>query len=61
MQVDEESSDSDEEVRRNPWFYFFLTRYRNQEEEFYTPGSLELLDARRHIAEYSLPRLDLPR
>ncbi|KAJ7890542.1 U4/U6 snRNP-specific spliceosomal protein [Mycena olivaceomarginata] len=27
-----------------------------EEEEFYTPGSLELLDARRHIAEYSLPR-----
>lgn len=26
------------------------------EEEFYTPGSLELLEARRHLAEYSLPR-----
>ncbi|TDL23600.1 U4/U6 snRNP-specific spliceosomal protein [Rickenella mellea] len=25
-------------------------------EEFYTPGSLELLEARRRIAEYSLPR-----
>ncbi|KAJ2918692.1 hypothetical protein MD484_g1787, partial [Candolleomyces efflorescens] len=30
-----------------------------EEEEFYTPGSLELLEARRHIAEYSLPRLEL--
>lgn len=30
-----------------------------QEEEFYSPGSLELLEARRWIAEYSLPRLDL--
>ncbi|KAJ6518800.1 U4/U6 snRNP-specific spliceosomal protein [Mycena sanguinolenta] len=27
-----------------------------EEEEFYSPGSLELLDARRRIAEYSLPR-----
>ncbi|KAJ7224301.1 U4/U6 snRNP-specific spliceosomal protein [Mycena pura] len=26
------------------------------EEEFYSPGSLELLEARRRIAEYSLPR-----
>ncbi|KAK7012212.1 WD40 repeat-like protein [Favolaschia claudopus] len=32
-----------------------------EEEEFYSPGSLELLDARRRIAEYSLPRLDLYR
>jgi hypothetical protein len=30
-----------------------------QEEEFYTAGSLELLEARRQIAEFSLPRLDL--
>jgi hypothetical protein len=30
----------------------------DQEEEFYSPGSLELLEARRRIAEYSLPRLD---
>ncbi|KIY63575.1 U4/U6 snRNP-specific spliceosomal protein [Cylindrobasidium torrendii FP15055 ss-10] len=27
-----------------------------EEEEFYTPGSLELLEARRKIAAYSLPR-----
>ncbi|KAG8836031.1 hypothetical protein FRC17_010495 [Serendipita sp. 399] len=27
-----------------------------EEEEFYTPGSLDLLEARRKIAEYSLPR-----
>ncbi|CAE6521223.1 unnamed protein product [Rhizoctonia solani] len=29
------------------------------EEEFYTEGSLELLEARRRIAEYSLPRAQL--
>lgn len=29
-----------------------------QVEEFYTPGSLELLEARRRLAEFSLPRLD---
>ncbi|KAK0489156.1 WD40-repeat-containing domain protein [Armillaria novae-zelandiae] len=28
----------------------------DEEEEFYSPGSLELLEARRRIAEYSLPR-----
>lgn len=32
-----------------------------QEEEFYTYGSLDLLEARRRIAEFSLPRLDLSR
>jgi U4/U6 small nuclear ribonucleoprotein PRP4 len=40
MHVDEESSDDSEE----------------EGEEFYTPGSLELLEARRRLAEYSLPR-----
>lgn len=40
MHVDGESSEESEE----------------EEEEFYSPGSLELLDARRAIAEYSLPR-----
>jgi U4/U6 small nuclear ribonucleoprotein PRP4 len=40
MQVDEESSESSEE----------------EVEEFFTEGSLELLEARRRIAEYSLPR-----
>ncbi|KAJ3839699.1 U4/U6 snRNP-specific spliceosomal protein [Lentinula raphanica] len=41
MHVDEDSSDeSDEE----------------EESEFYTPGSLELLEARRKIAQYALPR-----
>ncbi|KAF8508898.1 U4/U6 snRNP-specific spliceosomal protein [Gautieria morchelliformis] len=38
--VEDESSESEEE----------------NEEEFYTPGSLELLEARRRIAEFSLPR-----
>ncbi|KZT57629.1 WD40 repeat-like protein [Calocera cornea HHB12733] len=28
----------------------------DQEEEFYTPGPLDLLDARRKLAEFSLPR-----
>ncbi|KAA1475472.1 U4/U6 snRNP-specific spliceosomal protein [Dentipellis sp. KUC8613] len=40
MHVDEESSDESEE----------------EVEEFYTPGSLELLEARRRLAEFSLPR-----
>ncbi|KAI6114848.1 WD40-repeat-containing domain protein [Pisolithus croceorrhizus] len=44
-------------------FLFYPTRMEEEseeesadEEEFYTPGSLELLEARRHLAEYSLPR-----
>ncbi|KAI0343076.1 U4/U6 snRNP-specific spliceosomal protein [Trametopsis cervina] len=41
MQVEEESSDESSE---------------DEVEEFYSPGSLELLESRRHIAEYSLPR-----
>ncbi|OSX64063.1 hypothetical protein POSPLADRAFT_1045193 [Postia placenta MAD-698-R-SB12] len=40
MQVDEESSEESED----------------EEEEFYTPGSLELLEGRKRLAEYSLPR-----
>ncbi|GJJ11330.1 hypothetical protein Clacol_005562 [Clathrus columnatus] len=40
--VETESSESEEEEEK--------------QEEFYTPGSLELLEARRHIAEFSLPR-----
>ncbi|KAF8074852.1 U4/U6 snRNP-specific spliceosomal protein [Lyophyllum atratum] len=40
MHVDEESVSESDE----------------EEEEFYSPGSLELLEARRRIAEYSLPR-----
>lgn len=35
----------------------FLIVWRLQEEEFYSPGSLELLEARRRLAEFSLPRL----
>ncbi|TCD71836.1 hypothetical protein EIP91_003179 [Steccherinum ochraceum] len=41
MPVDEESSEESED---------------EQEEEFYTEGSLELLEARRRLAEFSLPR-----
>ncbi|GBE86448.1 Uncharacterized WD repeat-containing protein [Sparassis crispa] len=40
MQVEEESSEESEE----------------EMEEFYSPGPLELLEARRRLAEYSLPR-----
>ncbi|KAG6821436.1 hypothetical protein H0H93_010160 [Arthromyces matolae] len=40
MQVDEES----------------LSESDEEQEEFYSPGSLELLEARRKIAEFSLPR-----
>ncbi|KAF9530421.1 U4/U6 snRNP-specific spliceosomal protein [Crepidotus variabilis] len=41
MQVDQESESSSES---------------EEEEEFYTPGSVDLLEARRKIAEFSLPR-----
>ncbi|KAJ8472752.1 hypothetical protein ONZ51_g8306 [Trametes cubensis] len=41
MQVDEESSEESSD---------------DEVEEFYSPGSLELLEARRFLAEYSLPR-----
>ena len=61
MQVDEESSseESEEEVcgPSCPKSCSFPTHLA-QVEEFYTPGSLELLEARRYMAEYSLPRLD---
>ncbi|KZT18652.1 U4/U6 snRNP-specific spliceosomal protein [Neolentinus lepideus HHB14362 ss-1] len=40
MQLDDESPSEEEE----------------EEEEFYTPGTLELREARRRLAEYSLPR-----
>lgn len=62
MAVDDESSDDSDEdvscicqVASLPCSYFF----GQKKEEFYSPGSLELLEARRRIAEYSLPRLDL--
>lgn len=35
----------------------FMSTIHSKEEEFYTPGSSQLLEARRTIAEYSLPRL----
>ncbi|EPQ56336.1 WD40 repeat-like protein [Gloeophyllum trabeum ATCC 11539] len=41
MQLDEESTEEEEE---------------EEQEEFYTPGSLELREARRRLAEFSLPR-----
>ncbi|KAL1758159.1 WD40-repeat-containing domain protein [Schizophyllum commune] len=49
------------ERRGGAYFSHSLTNpthnlYTLQEEEFYSPGSLELLEARRRIAEFSLPR-----
>lgn len=60
MAVDEESSEeSEEEVRPFRFFHCStLPIYYVQVEEFYSPGTLELLEARRLLAEYSLPRLD---
>lgn len=59
MQVEEESSEesSEEEVRTVP-FPCVNALICGQVEEFYSPGSLELLESRRRIAEYSLPRLE---
>ncbi|KAF8141532.1 WD40-repeat-containing domain protein [Boletus edulis] len=51
---EEESSESEEEVR-SCRFPHSSVHIRTQ-EEFYTEGSLELLQARRRLAEYSLPR-----
>lgn len=42
MQIDEDSEDESEN--------------EEEEEEFYTPGSMELLESRRKIAQYSIPR-----
>jgi len=60
MQVDEESSDeSEEEVCILLLFWSSSLIFTGQQgEEFYTPGSLELLEALRRLAEYSLPRLE---
>jgi len=59
MHVDEESSDESENVCYPTHSEILLLSLTLQEEEFYTAGSLELLEARRQIAEFSLPRLDL--
>ena len=42
-----------------PIFYlsYSLKAAARQVEEFYSPGSLELLESRRRLAEFSLPRL----
>lgn len=60
MQVDEESSESSEEEVRTVLLQITSMHtqlWRQEEEEFYTPSSLELIEARRRLAEYSLPRL----
>lgn len=56
--MDEESS---EESADEVLVYSFSTPFHVLsaiQEEFYTPGTLELLETRRRLAEYSLPRLD---
>ena len=60
MHLDDESASESENVRFLVVLdILFLLKIIFQEEEFYTYGSLELLEARRQIAEFSLPRLDL--
>lgn len=54
---DAASEDSEEEVFRDLCCSLCHALIVCKGEEFYTPGSLELLQARRDIAEYSLPRL----
>jgi U4/U6 small nuclear ribonucleoprotein PRP4 len=59
MDVDDsdDDTDSDEEVSRSPRYVAQLTDSASQKaEEFYTPGSDDLLKARRKIAEFSLAR-----
>jgi U4/U6 small nuclear ribonucleoprotein PRP4 len=57
MEMEEDdSSESEEEVR--PCAFLSRPFPIRPQEEFYTEGSLELLQARRRLAEYSLPRLD---
>ena len=58
MAVDEESSDESEDEVRPSFSLLFPLLTCFQVEEFYSPGSLELLEARRRIAEFSLPRSD---
>jgi U4/U6 small nuclear ribonucleoprotein PRP4 len=55
---DTDDSDSDEEVRKAVALQKILTFRNNlqKEDEFYTPGSDDLLKARRKIAEFSLAR-----
>ena len=53
---DEEVESSDEEEVRDPICVNSLYSLYPQQEEFWTPGFLELLEARRRIAEFSLPR-----
>ncbi len=61
MLVDDEEDESseEEEVRMHACMQHrvnSLYSLYSQQEEFWTPGSLELLEARRRIAEFSLPR-----
>jgi len=56
-----DTSESSEEASRKYTLHFLLNIGLQEQEEFYTPGSLELLEARRRIAEFSLPRLGISR
>jgi len=57
----EESSSEEEDVEDEVRPYLSYTTKRGKLiilQEFYTEGTVDLLEARRSIAEYSLPRLD---
>lgn len=54
--MDESESSSEEDVSQSCPVMVNVLTGPQEEEEFYTPGTLELLAARRGVAEYSLPR-----
>ena len=58
----EESSSEEEEAEAEVRSYLSCAPKREKLtfilQEFYTEGIVDLLEARRSIAEYSLPRLD---
>lgn len=56
----EESSSEEAEAEVRPCFFNATKRGKLtfSLQEFYTEGTADLLEARRSIAEYSLPRLD---
>ena len=57
----EESSSEEEEAEAEVRPYLSYATKRGKLillQEFYTEGTVDLLEARRSIAEYSLPRLD---
>ena len=54
--ADEESDEEEEEVRTTLYSHFRWLTVAQKVEEFYTLGSMELLECRRRLAEFSLPR-----